>query len=44
MLKAQPDHAAAKINRAIVVAALKARHGTELDMGKASGWVKAALA
>lgn len=27
-----------------VVAALKARHGTELDMGKASGWVKAALA
>ena len=27
-----------------VVAALKARHGTQLDMGKASGWVKAALA
>lgn len=27
-----------------VVAALKARHGAELDMGKASGWVKAALA
>ncbi|WP_454797125.1 GatB/YqeY domain-containing protein [Novosphingobium lindaniclasticum] len=27
-----------------VVAALKARHGSQLDMGKASGWVKAALA
>ena len=27
-----------------VVAALKARHGTQLDMGKASGLVKAALA
>ncbi len=27
-----------------VVAALKARHGTEVDMGKASGLVKAALA
>lgn len=27
-----------------VVAELKARHGTELDMGKASGLVKAALA
>lgn len=27
-----------------VVAALKARHGTQLDMGKASGWVKASLA
>lgn len=26
-----------------VMALLKARHGTELDMGKASGWVKAAL-
>ena len=26
-----------------VVAALKARHGTQLDMGKASGLVKAAL-
>ncbi|KQM17510.1 GatB/YqeY domain-containing protein [Novosphingobium sp. Leaf2] len=26
-----------------VMAQLKARHGTELDMGKASGWVKAAL-
>jgi PncC family amidohydrolase len=27
-----------------VVAALKAKHGTQLDMGKASGLVKAALA
>ena len=27
-----------------VIAALKARHGTQLDMGKASGLVKAALA
>jgi len=27
-----------------VIAELKARHGTQLDMGKASGWVKAALA
>ena len=27
-----------------VMAELKARHGTRLDMGKASGWVKAALA
>jgi len=27
-----------------VIAQLKARHGSELDMGKASGWVKAALA
>lgn len=27
-----------------VVAALKARHGTQIDMGKASGLVKAALA
>jgi uncharacterized protein YqeY len=27
-----------------VMAELKARHGSELDMGKASGWVKAALA
>lgn len=27
----------------MVVAALKARHGTQLDMGKASGLVKAAL-
>lgn len=27
-----------------VVAALKAKHGTEIDMGKASGLVKAALA
>jgi uncharacterized protein YqeY len=27
-----------------VVAQLKARHGTQLDMGKASGLVKAALA
>lgn len=27
-----------------VVAALKERHGAQLDMGKASGWVKAALA
>ena len=27
-----------------VMAELKARHGTQLDMGKASGWVKAALA
>ncbi|HUD29142.1 MAG TPA: GatB/YqeY domain-containing protein [Novosphingobium sp.] len=27
-----------------VIAELKARHGSELDMGKASGWVKAALA
>ncbi|EIZ80134.1 hypothetical protein WSK_1167 [Novosphingobium sp. Rr 2-17] len=26
-----------------VMAELKARHGTVLDMGKASGWVKAAL-
>jgi uncharacterized protein YqeY len=26
-----------------VMAELKARHGAELDMGKASGWVKAAL-
>ena len=26
-----------------VVAALKAKHGTQLDMGKASGLVKAAL-
>lgn len=26
-----------------VMAELKARHGTELDMSKASGWVKAAL-
>jgi uncharacterized protein YqeY len=26
-----------------VIAELKARHGSELDMGKASGWVKAAL-
>ncbi|WP_404480971.1 GatB/YqeY domain-containing protein [Novosphingobium sp. BL-52-GroH] len=26
-----------------VMAELKARHGSELDMGKASGWVKAAL-
>ncbi|HKR91468.1 GatB/YqeY domain-containing protein [Novosphingobium sp.] len=27
-----------------VMAELKARHSTQLDMGKASGWVKAALA
>jgi len=27
-----------------VMGLLKERHGTELDMGKASGWVKAALA
>jgi len=27
-----------------VMAELKTRHGSELDMGKASGWVKAALA
>ncbi len=27
-----------------VMAALKERHASELDMGKASGWVKAALA
>jgi hypothetical protein len=27
-----------------VMGELKARHGAELDMGKASGWVKAALA
>lgn len=27
-----------------IIAQLKARHGSELDMGKASGWVKAALA
>ncbi len=27
-----------------VVAALKAKHGSQLDMGKASGLVKAALA
>ncbi|GGB98705.1 aspartyl-tRNA amidotransferase subunit B [Novosphingobium endophyticum] len=27
-----------------VMAELKARHGTQLDMGKASGWVKQALA
>ncbi|SFG17363.1 hypothetical protein SAMN05518801_10943 [Novosphingobium sp. CF614] len=27
-----------------VMAELKARHGSQLDMGKASGWVKAALA
>ena len=27
-----------------VMAELKARHGTELDMGRASGWVKEALA
>ena len=27
-----------------VMAELKARHGSELDMSKASGWVKAALA
>ena len=27
-----------------VMAELKARHGTQLDMGKASGWVKEALA
>ncbi len=27
-----------------VIAELKARHGTQLDMGKASGWVKASLA
>lgn len=27
-----------------VMAELKARHGSELDMGKASGWVKEALA
>lgn len=27
-----------------VMAELKARHGAELDMGKASGWVKEALA
>ncbi|MEN7536441.1 GatB/YqeY domain-containing protein [Aurantiacibacter flavus] len=26
-----------------VMAELKARHGTQLDMGKASGWVKASL-
>ena len=27
-----------------VMAELKARHGTVLDMGRASGWVKEALA
>jgi hypothetical protein len=26
-----------------VMAAVKERHGSELDMSKASGWVKAAL-
>ena len=27
-----------------VMGLLKERHGAQLDMGKASGWVKAALA